>query len=145
MAHLTDEEIADLKARLSTSVLTGALIGHANEFLMRLIEEVEEHRKVKTAPKKKYTLKVGEMDVKKAAVVEDLDSGEASKGEGDFTDGPPTEDPPADPKPEAPTGGEGAAPEAKDSKPVEKDEKDEKKSKAKDEKKSDEKKSEKKA
>lgn len=138
MAHLTDEEIADLKARLSTSVLTGATIGHANSYLTRLIEEVEEHRKSKSAPRKKYTLKVGEMDVKKAAVVEDLDSGEATEGESDFTDGPPTEDPPAEPKPEGEPKTE-EPPAAKDSKPAEKDEGKKAKAEKKDEKKSEKK------
>jgi hypothetical protein len=63
MAHLTDDELKELKTRVVSAAGTGANIGRANEYLLQLIAEVQEHRN----PKPKIgKLKVGEMDVKKA-------------------------------------------------------------------------------
>ena len=45
---------------------TGAHLGRANEYLLQLIAEVQEHRSGGApAPAKKHVLKVGEMEVKK--------------------------------------------------------------------------------
>lgn len=69
MAHLSDEELKDLKSRVATAMGTGASIARSNELMYQLIVEVEEHRAGPKAPPVKPKigiLKVGEMDVKRA-------------------------------------------------------------------------------
>ncbi len=66
MAHMTDDELKDLKARAINAMGTGAHIGRAPEYLLQLIAEVEEHRAGGSKPRSRVgVLKVGEMDVKK--------------------------------------------------------------------------------
>jgi len=63
MAHLTDDELKDLKGRVIKAMGTGANVARANDYILQLIREVEERRQ----PKPRIgTLKVGEMEVKKA-------------------------------------------------------------------------------
>ena len=64
MAHLSDQELKDLKARVISAMRTGAGLARANDHLLALIAEVEEHRG--GAKKGGLVLKVGEMDVKRA-------------------------------------------------------------------------------
>jgi len=85
MAHLSDQELKELKARVISAMGTGASLGHANEHLYALITEVEEHRAGGSKKGSSLgTLKVGEMDVKKAeesssSPIEDEDKAEKKK------------------------------------------------------------------
>ena len=74
MAHLSDEELNDLKTRVISAMGTGANIGRANDYLLQLIAEIQEHRSGgPPQPKPKIgVLKVGELDVKKADPVENI-------------------------------------------------------------------------
>lgn len=63
MAHMTDQELADLKSRVISAMGTGANVARANDHLLALINEVQELRGKKSG---KMVLKVGEMEVKKA-------------------------------------------------------------------------------
>lgn len=63
MAHLTDDELKELKTRVISAMGTGATIGRSNDYMLQLIAEIQEHRN----PMPKIgKLKVGEMDVKRA-------------------------------------------------------------------------------
>lgn len=70
--HLSKHEIKDLKERIHATNGNGANIGRANDYLLRLINEVEELRDRVSRPRSLCgVLRVGEMTVKKAPKVED--------------------------------------------------------------------------
>lgn len=70
--HLSKHEIKDLKERIYATNGNGANIGRANDYLLRLIHEVEELRDRVSRPRSLCgVLRVGEMTVKKAPKVED--------------------------------------------------------------------------
>lgn len=65
--HLSKHEIKDLKERIYATNGNGANIGRANDYLLRLINEVEELRDRVSRPRSLCgVLRVGEMTVKKA-------------------------------------------------------------------------------
>lgn len=70
--HLSKHEIKDLKERIHATNGNGANIGRANDYLLRLINEVEELRDRVSRPRSLCgVLRVGEMTVKKAPKVEE--------------------------------------------------------------------------
>ncbi len=70
--HLSKHEIKDLKERIYATNGNGANIGRANDYLLRLINEVEELRDRVSRPRSLCgVLRVGEMTVKKAPKVEE--------------------------------------------------------------------------
>ncbi len=70
--HLSKHEIKDLKERIHATNGDGANIGRANDYLLRLINEVEELRDRVSRPRSLCgVLRVGEMTVKKASKVEE--------------------------------------------------------------------------
>lgn len=70
--HLSKHEIKDLKERIYATNGNGSNIGRANDYLLRLINEVEELRDRVSRPRSLCgVLRVGEMTVKKAPKVEE--------------------------------------------------------------------------
>jgi hypothetical protein len=70
MARITDQGLVELKKRALASVRTNAHIAGASDFILDLIEEVQELRKAPPMAVGVGKLTVGDMDVQKAPVPE---------------------------------------------------------------------------
>lgn len=89
MPYLSNEELAELKLRVSAALGTGANIANANDHLLGLIKEVQEMRKMSEEvptgltlkEPKGFTLKVKEMTVESAPKVEEPAPEPAAKQE----------------------------------------------------------------
>jgi hypothetical protein len=66
MARITDQELIELKARTIQAIGSGAHLGNATNYILELIEEIQDLRK----PKVSRTLVVGELDVQKGMLPE---------------------------------------------------------------------------
>jgi hypothetical protein len=64
--NFSDQELIDLKSRVLQAIGSNVNIGNANDYLLKLIEEIQEHRKTPSVPR--GVLRISSMDVKKVGL-----------------------------------------------------------------------------